>query len=77
MLAEGVGVDKCDKRFHLKSEASRGFVTLGESNGNYLFTDPSDNFSCWLVVKSNKSVFKISEDLESIVQNANYYEGTT
>ncbi len=74
--AESAGIDNSDEKFPLDSEASKSFITLGDSNGNYLFTDPNDNYSCWLVVKLNKAVFKISKDLECIVQNAKHYEGT-
>jgi hypothetical protein len=69
IFAESAEVNNFEDKFPITPEISKNVITLGESNGNYLFTNPNESYSCWVVIKSNKSVFRVSKNLEGLIGN--------
>ena len=48
-------------------------ITIGESNRNYIFVDPFDDFTLWVLILSNKCVFKESGNIYDIIKFSKSY----
>ena len=49
-------------------------ITIGESNSNYIFVDPFDSFSIWIVILGNQCVFKEKGNIYDIVKYSHLYK---
>jgi len=49
-------------------------ITIGESNRNHIFVDPNENFSIWVLILSNKCVFKESGNIHDIIKFTQSYD---
>jgi hypothetical protein len=61
-------------RFKITDVQSKKFLTLGESNKNYLFVDPDDDNSLWMVILANNYIFKIGSNIDQLMEEWKYYE---
>lgn len=50
------------------SRIESGFV-IGDENGDYLYMDPSDNFSIWIYYHDGGDVLKISNSFKEFMMN--------
>lgn len=60
-----------DQTFKFDLPRVQQIVTLGHSNNNYIFTDPSDNYSLWIVISVNGAIFKQEGNLDIFMQEVN------
>lgn len=65
-----------DATFKIGAQRSKGFIGIGETNRNYLFVDPNDNYSLWVVLPSNKAIFRLSPNITQALKSWAYYIGT-
>ena len=45
-----------------------GFV-IGDENGDYLYLDPSENYSVWIYFHDGGDVFRVSDSFEEFISN--------
>ena len=53
------------------SRVESGFV-IGDENGDYLYLDPSDNYSVWIYYHDGGDVFRVADSFEEFMSNKNY-----
>lgn len=50
------------------SRIAAGFV-IGDENGDYLYLDPSDNFSVWIYYHDGGDVFRVADSFSAFLDN--------
>ena len=73
LIAEAINEKNLTTNYLFTIERISKCITIGESNNNFVFTDPFDNYSVWSVILVNQCVFEDNGNIYDIIKHSHEY----
>ena len=74
IISESVLEENPKTNYLFNQERVNKCITIGESNNNFVFVDPYDNYSIWVVILVNKCVFNDGTNIYDFINLSRGYK---